>query len=429
MSIRPMKLRNFELAASQYDTVDDDIGKAGVDFSSVGLYLAGIQTCATAVACAGTSVLSCWVLAPSAVSAVRSLALTSIVALALLAKPMRIGRVRGMRTMFNALRPSVPIYILCLVVEQLVHTCTAPVTSEAYGGSADGGRPHLVATAHIAVYHSSSLFMVLSGLIRAKSPRSESDVSFTITLLCLLLIALLPPIARVRHGPLCEPVDGFAAAERLVRAAAFASVYATLVYAAAPSQYVTNELIICVARATAASVWVMCVPFWGLIVLPFQVILVFAASLDAEVSPAADHVTGRCNGHVYSAVEDTPLRHSVPSTAFDAGSDVETASITDIDCEMDVLRAAIAHARAMKGVPVHASVCSNTGSSCSSYSSNASLSFHIPTHQSHQPFIQQQQHDNDHPRLHLSSHSSQNNGMDRPGSSLDILDTSTESSV
>ena len=76
-----------------------------IDFSSAGLYLVGLQTTVATVACAATSIASCWLLPASMVSAVRTLAMTCFVGFVCMRKPLRVGRVRGVTTIFNALRP------------------------------------------------------------------------------------------------------------------------------------------------------------------------------------------------------------------------------------------------------------------------------------------------------------------------------------
>ena len=75
--------------------------------------------------CALLSVLCCWLLPPQAVSAVRTLAVVAIVAILLVRKPLRIGRPRGVTTVFNCLRPAVAVYVISIVVEQLIYTCVA----------------------------------------------------------------------------------------------------------------------------------------------------------------------------------------------------------------------------------------------------------------------------------------------------------------
>jgi len=237
-----------------------------IDFSSVGLYLAGLQVASTIVVCCCASVLSCWVLPPNAISAVRTLAITTAIGLICVRKPIRIGRVRGVSTIFNALRPAVALYIFALVIEQLVHTCV-PLEEEEH-----------TALRRI-VYHLMATVMIVSAFARARSPKTESDIPFAITAFSVLAIALLPPPALSRSGPLCEPATLVVAGERCLRALFFACVYSVHVYSAAPGKNIGNELFICVARASAASIWILCASSWTLPLAPLQVAIVLFSRL------------------------------------------------------------------------------------------------------------------------------------------------------
>jgi hypothetical protein len=230
-----------------------------IDFSAAGLYLIGIQAILTTTLCALASILSCWLMPRAAVSAVRTLAITTVVAFVGMAKPLRIANVRGVDMIFNALQPIVCFYILALVVEQLVHTCT-PSPDDVETGI--GWRR--------ALFQLLVLAMMVSGFVRAAHPNSEVDFGFAITAGALLAIALLPPPALALAGPLCEPSALFAAGERLLRAVFFSLLYCIHVYTAAPRKYNLNELTLCILRASAASVWILGAHPLMLIVAPAQ---------------------------------------------------------------------------------------------------------------------------------------------------------------
>lgn len=247
-----------------------------IDFGSVGLYLAGLQVASTIIVCCCVSVLSCWMLPPNAISAVRTLAITTAIGLVCVRKPIRVGRVRGVSTIFNALRPAVAIYILALVIEQLVHTCV-PIEEEEH------------TALRRALYHSMAAVMIVSAFARARSPRTETDLPFAITAVSILAIALLPPPALSRSGPLCEPASLVSAGERALRSLFFASVYCVHVYSAAPSRNVGNELFICVARASAASVWILCASYWALPLAPLQIAVVLFSRLGDGDCSNAEH--------------------------------------------------------------------------------------------------------------------------------------------
>ena len=228
-----------------------------IDFSSAGLYVVGIQIVLGTVACAATSVACCWLLPSAAISAVRTLALTAVIGVLFIRKPLIVGRVRGVHGVFNALRPAVPLYIFVLVVEQLVHTCVSTEDTSPSG------------TWRRVVFNVTTMFLTLAGFIRSHRPQSESDLPFLVTALSIVTIALLPPPAAVLSGPLCEPASLSTAAERLLRAMLWSSSYAVHVYAAAPTQNSVGELAICVMRAGAASTWVLAVHLY---VLPLALV-------------------------------------------------------------------------------------------------------------------------------------------------------------
>ena len=307
----------------------DAMDEKSIDFGNVGLYLAGLQVCFAVVSCGCVSVLCCWLLPPDAISAVRTLAITAMVGLLLVRSPLRVGRVRGVITIFNALRPCVAVYILALIVEQLVHTCVPPENDSTNKG-----------TIRRALYHVVSAFLIISGLVRAKTPRSESDVPFLIVVTCLLATALVPPPAMSRSGPLCEPTDLLGAGERVLRALLFSAVYVVLVYAAAPNQNVANELFICVARAMSASIWVLSATSWALPIAPLQVaIALFSRLNERDDSESAMHPSNPPYG------EHMPLN----GTMSDADSEVdrlESAGGSELS-DPETIKAALGHVRSL----------------------------------------------------------------------------------
>lgn len=215
-----------------------------IDFSSAGLYLVGLQTTVATVACAAASVASCWLLPLAAISAVRTLVITCGVGFLFMRKPIRIGRVRGVATIFNALRPCVIIYVGVLVLEQLVHTCVA------------NDREPPGSTRHV-VFHMMISCMMVAGLVRAYRPLSETDAPFLVTAGALVVVAMMPPPATPLTGPLCEAASLFMAGERLLRAFLFAALYVVQVYCSPPKQNTIHDLTVCIMRCGAAAVWVL----------------------------------------------------------------------------------------------------------------------------------------------------------------------------
>ena len=307
-----------------------------IDFSSVGIYLAGLQVVFAIVCCGSVSVLCCWLLPPNAISAVRTLAITTAIGLLLVRKPLRVGRVRGVVTMFNALRPAVCVYILALILEQLVHTCVLPDDDR----EAHSGLRH-------AIYHIISVFLIISGFARAKNPRSESDMPFLITMISLLATALQPPPAVAKSGPLCEPTSLLGAGERVLRALLFSALYVVLVYAAAPNRNASNELFICVARATAASIWILSATSWALPLAPLQAgVVLFSRLNEGDVPTPNDSAQA-------AAYEQVPLNAGscTPDLASCSGSDIEGGSgvggvIPGEVTDMEAVKMALASTRA-----------------------------------------------------------------------------------
>lgn len=227
------------LAPFQIDEEEDDV----VDFRNASLYLPGLQILIAVLACSLTSVLACWLLPIHAVSAVRTLTLAIIVGAICVRKPLRLGRVHGLVLVFAALRPAVAVYIGCLVVEQLTHGCASS--------------PEVAPSWRRVVFQAAICAMILSGFMRARRPLARTDAPFLITLVATLVVAALPPPAVALAGPLCEPVSVFGAAERLVRALCFSSCYTVFVYTSAPPTATTGDILVCLTRASAASVWTL----------------------------------------------------------------------------------------------------------------------------------------------------------------------------
>lgn len=179
--------------------------------------------------------------------------------------------------LFAALRPCVFIYLLALTLEELGH------------GTCKMEEEDLHATARRIVYHISTVVMLIAAFARAQSPRSESDIPFVMTVTCLAIVAILPMPSSSSHGPLSQtPKTLVDAGERILRATLFSFTYSMSVYASSPTRNVGSELLVCVGRAAAASVWILAVSPILLIAFPFQVALCIAMSLRSGAT-AHDH--------------------------------------------------------------------------------------------------------------------------------------------
>ena len=287
-----------------------------VDFSNANLYLAGIQTVFAICVCACVSVLSCWLVPAGSVSAVRTLALCTFFGIALIHKPLRIGRAHGVTIVFDSLQPAVPLYLTTQVIEQLIHTCT----------NDDASAPSW----RRVIFHTMQLSLVCSGFLRARRPMADTDLPFVLTVLTLLIIAMLPPPSIAFVGPLCQSVSLWEAAERLVRAFTFSVLYAVNVYSITSSNGIyVSETQVVVTRSAAASIWVLGCHFsW----LPLAVAQC-AISIHARIRYAEDGGAAR------------PGRPSEYAT-------LENANSTDDETEFDMEGGAAARMNGGGVVPI-----------------------------------------------------------------------------
>ena len=99
--------------------------------------------------------------------------------------------------------------------------------------------------------------MIVSGFMRARRPLAQTDLPFLLTILALFVVAMLPPPAVILSGPLCASPTVSGSIERVVRALIFSLLYSVFVYAAAPPVQSSSEVVICVMRASAATIWVL----------------------------------------------------------------------------------------------------------------------------------------------------------------------------
>lgn len=245
-----------------------------VDFGSVGLYIVGLQIIATLLMCPLTAAFASFILPSSAMSSVRTLICVCIISTILVRKPLRVGRPRGIQLVFNCLRPAVALYIASITVQQLVYTCIVEESSVSPSTSM-----------RTVAYHSTSGLLMLSGLARARAPQADSDGPFLASVVGTIALALFLPVSNASHsGPLCSTPTLFQMAERCVRAVFFGFSYVSLAYASAPSFNSADEIFVCVMRTSAASMWVLVVNHWALLVVPFQV----GAVLFSRLSKGSD---------------------------------------------------------------------------------------------------------------------------------------------
>lgn len=257
-----------ESAFSDYE--DAEVRRLSiVDFSSVALYVPGLQTTLAIVVCCLTSILVSLASAAVSVSAVRTATLTMLVGGIVVCKPIRIAYARGVDVMFDALRPAVMIYVLALIFEQLVHSC---------GLAHDGS----ITLRHWA-YHVFTVAMAAAGFVQAWTPLSQTDYPFVVVSLSLIAVACFtPPPLRAGEGPLCEAPAMAGAAERFFRALLFGCTYCTLAYASEPTRHSVREIMLCAVRATTGSVWILCVHWLLVGGAILQALLVLWSRLKAQ---------------------------------------------------------------------------------------------------------------------------------------------------
>lgn len=292
---------------SQVGTDDESDDTFSIDFQNAVLYVGAFQVVLATVLCAITSLMCCWLLPSTAVSAVRTLVLSSLVPALLVRRPFRIGRVHGLSVVFGALRPCCAIYVASLISEQLVHTCTRDLATPSW---------------RRLVFHALITVCLISGFARARKPLEETDAPFLATVISLFFISMLPPPAVLLSGPLCSNPSLTAAAERLVRAFTFSSLYCIFVYTSAPPIQSNGEILLCVMRAGAASVW--CLGCHA-ILLPLAV-LQSALVIYTRIYNTSDHI----GMHEMQRLISPRQPCSPPTTPLglprESGNDMEEAS-------------------------------------------------------------------------------------------------------
>lgn len=288
-----------------------------IDFGAAGLYLPAAQTIFATTLSSCVSVLACWLIPVGAISAVRTLALTTTAGLLVIRRPIRIGQTRGVNTIFSALRPCCVIYVACLVLEQLIHTCISEESTYEHGFW------------RRIIYHANMTIMTLAAFLRSKNPRAESDLPFLISTVALLMIAMLPPPALALSGPLCSPPTLSHAGERILRAFLFACVYVVLVYSAAPISNNLADTLVCIARSASSSAWVLGAVTYSLPLALVQICVVLYCSFtpasmqyDAVSLTRADDVESQAgdkfgsshgiNGHGSGSGSMDTIRCSTP---------------------------------------------------------------------------------------------------------------------
>lgn len=223
---------------------DEEEDSAYIDFSNAGLYLVALQMVSASVAVACVSVVVNWVSGDSA-SAIRTFAVCTACGFGALVRPARVGRVPGLSSVFNALRPCTGIYLLSLASGQLVHSCMALQTEPTTPAWRD------------VVFNLVQIPLVGCGIWRALNPVSSKDKTVVVAGVTMLALALLPLPGQRGDGPLCMSPSLGQAGLRLLRALLFSLTYSFHVFSSAPEVLERGDIFLSATRATAASVWVL----------------------------------------------------------------------------------------------------------------------------------------------------------------------------
>lgn len=192
------------------------------------------------------------------------------------------------------------------MLEQIVHTCTSD--EDVYQNG----------VYRRWLYHACTLVMIVAAFVRARAPRADNDLPFVGVGIAAAAIAALPPPGLALSGPLCFPPSLFEATERVTRAFLFALVYVALVYAAAPVSSQLHDAGVCIARSTAASVWLLAASVYTLPLVFVQLAMVLYSSFSStglEYSGVGvDFERGRSSPLAVSAIDDDILRKAAALT-------------------------------------------------------------------------------------------------------------------
>lgn len=248
------------------DAEDDD---TYVDFSSVGLYLVGLQTVSTTGLVSAASVAVAFFHNEFA-SAVRSLAICAAITVGCLWRPVRVNRVAGLNAVFGALRPAPVLFVLSLAAGQLAHSCTdtSPEPETPFWRS--------------VLFHALQTPLIFCGMWRAARPVALRDGPVVVCASTLLVLSMVPLPAARGEGPLCAVPTLASAALRVLRGLLFSFCYSFHVFASAPCEFERGEIVLSATRAAAASVWILGAHPYALPCALLQMIILVHARLSIE---------------------------------------------------------------------------------------------------------------------------------------------------
>lgn len=269
------------------DAEDDD---TYVDFSSVGLYLVGLQTVSTTGLVSAVSVAVAFFHSEFA-SAVRNLAICAAITVGCLWRPVRVNRVAGINAVFGALRPAPALFVLSLATGQLTHSCidTSPEPETPFWRS--------------VLFHALQTPLICCGMWRAARPVALRDGPVVVCAVTLLVLSMAPLPAARGEGPLCAVPTLASAALRVVRGLLFSFCYSFHVFASAPCEFERGEIVLSATRAAAASVWILGAHPYAFPCALLQMIVLVYSRLSIE--RGVDGVMRELEDEIVAAEEDS----------------------------------------------------------------------------------------------------------------------------
>ena len=155
-------------------------------------------------------------------------------------------KAKGADIIFTCMRPAIVIYVAASCVEQIHYSCLncdIDVWDTAYIAK------------NMAIFGKS--LMAFAGFWQSLSMRNKSDIPFVVAVIGGLICILFTNAPNATGGPYCTIPNIEKIWNRLAQAIAFAWLYAVHVYTYTFNSKDSGEMIVCVARATVCSIWIL----------------------------------------------------------------------------------------------------------------------------------------------------------------------------
>ena len=245
-----------------------------VDLSNAGLYVLALQVLLVTVFVSIVSSAISMICGLWAASAIRNLAVTTVIAICGHWSPIRCGRVAGLYNVFWALRPCVFMYVASLISGQLVHSCFAL--------NDDNSSSSIVSfwEGRSVLYNLITLPLIFSGIWRARNPISNRDFPVLVVVINLFVVSVMPLPGIRGSGPLCSMVDTWQLVERAARAFSLAITYSAHVFSCSPDELDRGMVYHCALRASAATTWILVVHRYFICLFVVQLFVLIKARLN-----------------------------------------------------------------------------------------------------------------------------------------------------